>query len=169
MLDSLPALLPHLRRYSRALTGVREDADDLVQDTVRRALEKRYQFRLGSNPRTWLFAIMHSIHIDTVRRLRASVSLDADDVPENLPELSTPATQTSRLLGRDIQAALMALPLEQREVLLLVTLEDMQYEEVAQSLGIPIGTVMSRLSRARERVRLHMDGKPFAEKLRAVK
>lgn len=169
MLDTLPTLLPHLRRYSRALTGARDDADDLVQDTVERALAKRHQFRVGSNVRAWLFSIMHNIHIDGVRRVRDAVSLDADDAPENLPELSTPATQSSRLLGRDIQAALAALPSEQREVLLLVTLEDMPYEEVAQSLGIPVGTVMSRLSRGRERVRLHVEGKPYVEKLRAVK
>lgn len=165
MLDALPSLLPQLRRYARALTSAREDADDLVQDTVERALKARHQFRAGGNLRAWMFSIMHNANVNTRRSGRDHVSLDTEDAPV----IAIPETQSARLTGRDLQAALAALPVEQREVLLLVTLEDMRYEEVASTLGIPIGTVTSRLARARERVRLFMDGVPFVEKLKAVK
>lgn len=115
--------------------------------------------------RTWLFGIMHNLHVDRVRKpVLNTIELD-DDTP--MPSLKAP--QTDRLEIRDMEAALNALPAEQREILLLVALEEMTYEEVAAALGIPIGTVMSRLSRARGRLRALMDGTIIASSLKVVK
>ena len=108
--------------------------------------------------RAWLFAIMHNLHVDAARRGRlATVALD-----EHTPEGVAPPTQGERLAVLDLQSALDRLAPEQREVLLLVALEDMAYADIAQTLGIPLGTVMSRLSRGRERLRLLLDGVPSA-------
>jgi RNA polymerase sigma-70 factor (ECF subfamily) len=118
--------------------------------------------------RAWLFSIMHNLHVDGVRRPRVlTVNLDADT-----PEIPVAATQGERIAVLDLQAALERLPLEQRQVILLVALEDMAYADVAQTLGIPIGTVMSRLARGRERLRALMEdsGQPAEPvRLRVVK
>jgi RNA polymerase sigma-70 factor, ECF subfamily len=160
------AHIPRLRRYARALAGDSHRADDLVQDTLERALAKFYLWRHGSDLRAWLFTIMHNIHANNVRAdcaIPAQQSLDEDEL--NIP---VRATQEDGLQVRDIQAALDCLPLEQREVLLLVGLEEMRYEEVAKVLSVPVGTVMSRLSRGREHLRQIMAGKAAPE-LRVVK
>jgi RNA polymerase sigma-70 factor (ECF subfamily) len=160
--------LPRLRRYARALRRNREDADDLVQDTLERAWSRSALWQGVSDMRTWLFSIMHNLHVDALRRGR----LDTVDLDENTPEVPVAATQTERLAVRDLGAALSALPAEQREVLLLVALEGMAYAEVAAVLGIPIGTVMSRLSRGRERLRLLMgeDGaRPAGQTLKVIR
>jgi RNA polymerase sigma-70 factor (ECF subfamily) len=117
--------------------------------------------------RAWLFATMHNLHADGVRRPRLQTVAQDDDTPE----IPVPAAQGDRLALLDLQAALERLPLEQREVLLLVGLEDMSYAEVAQLLAIPPGTVMSRLSRGRERLRLLMEGegRPDPVRLKVVK
>jgi RNA polymerase sigma-70 factor (ECF subfamily) len=159
------AELPRLRRYARAMLGDRAAADDLVQDTLERAWSRFAQWRPGSDLRAWLFGIMHNLRVDQLRRGALSTySLDeaADDVP-------TRATQTDRLEVMDIEAALRQLPDEQREVLLLVALEEMSYAEVAAALGIPAGTVMSRLARGRERLRVIMAGRPSSANLRVVR
>lgn len=159
------ACIPRLRRYARALLGSRAEADDLVQDTLERGWSKLPSWRAGSDMRTWLFCIMHNLHVDRVRKpVLNTIELD-DDTP--MPSLKAP--QTDRLEIRDMEAALNALPAEQREILLLVALEEMTYEEVAATLGIPIGTVMSRLSRARGRLRALMDGTIIASSLKVVK
>lgn len=150
-------LIPRLRRYARALTGERTVADDLVQDTLERAWNKLHLWRRGSDLRAWLFTIMHNTHVNQVRS-RASakmVPLDAEayDAPVR-------ATQMDMLEIRDLESALQRLPCEQREVLLLIALERLSYEETAKALGIPLGTVMSRLHRARERLRTLLDGAP---------
>ena len=158
------AELPRLRRYARAMLGDRAAADDLVQDTLERAWSRFAQWRPGSDLRAWLFGIMHNLRVDQLRRgALATHSLDeeADDVP-------TRATQTDRLEVMDIEAALRQLPDEQREVLLLVALEEMSYAEVAAALGIPAGTVMSRLARGRERLRVIMAGRQSSPNLRVV-
>lgn len=162
--DRLVACIPRLRRYARALMGERAGADDLVQDTVERGWLKLASWRRGSDMRAWLFAIMHNLHADQLRRpaLR-TVALDDDAAPPCAPPGADP------LALRDMDAALALLPAEQREVLLLVALEEMTYEEVAGALGIPLGTVMSRLSRGRERLRLLMLGQAPASPLKVVK
>ncbi|MCT9810697.1 sigma-70 family RNA polymerase sigma factor [Acidovorax sp. Be4] len=160
--------LPRLRRYARALAGNRDDADDLVQDTLERAWNRAGLWGGVSDMRAWLFSIMHNLHVDGVRRPRVlTVNLDADT-----PEIPVAATQGERIAVLDLQAALERLPLEQRQVILLVALEDMAYADVAQTLGIPIGTVMSRLARGRERLRALMEdsGQPAEPvRLRVVK
>ena len=158
-------LIPRLRRYARALTGERSLADDLVQDTLERAWTKLHLWRGGSDLRAWLFAIMHNVHVNQVRsRGAATVPLDDD-----LPEAPVRATQADMLEVRDIDAAVQRLPLEQRQVLLLVALEHMSYQQTAETLEIPIGTVMSRLSRARERLRIMLESGPGAAPLKVVK
>lgn len=142
--------IPRLRRYARALTGDRSRADDLVQDTLERALVKFHLWRPGSDLRAWLFTVMHNVYINQVRA-NSAAALSALDDESVQPSIR--ATQSDRLEIMDLQIALGRLPEEQREVLLLVGLEQMSYEETAGVLNVPIGTVMSRLSRARERLR----------------
>ena len=162
---SLLSWVPRLRRYSRALVNNRDDADDLVQDTLERAWAKSNLWGGVADMRAWLFSIMHNLHVDGVRRPRLpTVTMDDDT-----PEVPVMPTQGDRLAVLDLQAALDLLPVEQKEVLLLVTLEDMAYADVAQALGIPIGTVMSRLSRGRERLRGLMEGRAEPVRLKVVK
>lgn len=160
----LLSCVPRLRRYAQALTRHCDDADDLVQDTLTRAWSKAGLWRGVADMRTWLFGIMHNLHVDGVRRPRPSL-VEMDD---DTPEVAVPPGHGDRLRLRDLQAALEQLPIEQRQVVLLVGLEDMSYAEVAAALDIPIGTVMSRLSRGRERLRSLLAGEP-APRLRRVK
>ena len=157
--------LPRLRRYARALVGDRAAADDLVQDTLERAWSRFAQWRAGSDLRAWLFSIMHNLRVDQLRRPGLN-ALPMDDEELMVP---TRATQSDHLEVVDLEAALARLPEEQRAVLLLVALEDMSYEEVAAALGIPMGTVMSRLARGRERLRLILEGRQPSAHLRVVK
>ena len=160
----LVELIPRLRRYARALVGDRATADDLVQDTLERAWTKLHLYRRGTDLRAWLFTVMHNVHVNRVRATRVT-----DPLEEEMPELAQRAPQGDALLVRDLDRAISRLPGEQRAVLLLVTLEDMSYDEVARTLGIPIGTVMSRLSRAREKLRAMMLGQGAPAKLKVVK
>jgi len=153
--DSIVELIPRLRRYARALAGDRIAADDLVQDTLERAWSKLHLYRRGTDLRAWLFTVMHNVYVNQVRALRPVAQLD-----EDLPELAQPAREVDSLVLRDLDAAIRSLPPDQREVLLLVALEEMSYDEAASTLGIPIGTVMSRLSRAREKLRAMLSGLP---------
>jgi RNA polymerase sigma-70 factor (ECF subfamily) len=162
--------VPRLRRYARALAGNREDADDLVQDTLERAWSRAALWRGVADMRAWLFGIMHNLHVDGVRRPRVPTIGLGDGDGEGDADVAVPPAQGERLAVLDLQAALDRLPLEQKEVLLLVALEDMAYAEVAEALGIPVGTVMSRLSRGRERLRaLMQDGRPGPAHLKVVK
>jgi RNA polymerase sigma-70 factor (ECF subfamily) len=159
-------LIPRLRRYARALTGDRTAADDLVQDTLERAWNKLHLWRRGSDLRAWLFTIMHNVHVNQVRSRASAAMVSLDDEVFDPPARPT---QTDMLEVRDIDAALRRLPLEQREVLLLVALERMSYDEAARTLAIPIGTVMSRLARGRERLRGLLSGDSSASGLKIVK
>jgi len=159
----LVELIPRLRRYARALVGDRATADDLVQDTLERAWAKLHLYRRGTDLRAWLFTVMHNVHVNRVRSARPTDTLD-----DEMPELAQRATQPDALLVRDLDRSIGRLPADQRAVLLLVTLEDMSYEEVARTLGIPIGTVMSRLSRARDKLRGMLLGQQ-PPKLKVVK
>lgn len=157
--------VPRLRRYARALTGDRAAADDLVQDTLERALSRFHLWRRGSDLRAWLFTIMHNIFVNQARsRMRhPHEALDgptADALQYREPDWSD---------LRDIGDALARLPVEQRTVVLLVGLEQFTYEEAARVLDVPVGTVMSRLSRARERLRMILGGDFKAASLKVVK
>jgi RNA polymerase sigma-70 factor (ECF subfamily) len=161
--QSLIELIPRLRRYARALVGERAAADDLVQDTLERAWSKLHLYRRGTDLRAWLFTVMHNVHVNRLRAARPT-----DPLEDEMPELAQRATQGDALMVRDLERAVAALPVAQRQVLLLVALEDLSYEETARVLEIPIGTVMSRLARAREKLRLLMQGKG-GTKLQVVK
>jgi RNA polymerase sigma-70 factor, ECF subfamily len=157
--------LPRLRRYARALVRDRAAADDLVQDTLERAWSRIAQWRPGSDLRAWLFGIMHNLRVDQLRR----PGLNTLPMGDEGFEVPTRATQSDHLEVNDLEAALARLPEDQRVVLLLVALEEMSYEEIAGLLGIPVGTVMSRLSRGRERLRLILEGRPPSTNLRVVR
>ena len=149
------AQIPSLRRYARALTGDTWAADDLVQDTLERACNKWRLWLVGTNLRAWLFSVMHNLFVNQLRQSAGGalpLMLDIDDLADDLP---APAAKTDQTL--DLQRCLLRLPPEQREVLLLVSMEDMSYAEVAKVTGVPLGTVMSRLSRARARLQALLD------------
>lgn len=151
--DAIVAEIPRLRRYARALTGRADRADDLVQDTLERALDKWRFWQRERELRPWLFSIMHNLHVDALRR--EGVVEYRDD--ESMPEPALPGGQEAALAMRDLDRALAALPLDQRQVLLLVALEELSYADVSRVLGIPPGTVMSRLSRARTRLKILLE------------
>lgn len=155
-----PDLVEHvgaLRRYARALTGNPVDADDLVQECLARVLAQMRAWREVRDIRAYLFTTLHNVFIDARRRRRnagAEVPLDETAGGTVVPTpMVVPASQIARLEVRDMLSALGRIPSEQREVVLLVGLEGMSYIEAAEILGIPIGTVMSRLSRGREALR----------------
>jgi RNA polymerase sigma factor (sigma-70 family) len=159
--DTLPnpelvAALPRLRRYARVLTGDVHRADDLVQDTLARGWEKRRLWQAGSDLRAWLFTIMHNVHVNQLslrQRELAQTSLDADDGPAAGWEIPVRPTQSERVELTEVLEQIGRLPMAQREVLVLAAVEELRYEEIGGVLGVPIGTVMSRLSRAREKLR----------------
>ncbi|MFY4260846.1 RNA polymerase sigma factor [Achromobacter xylosoxidans] len=159
------ACIPSLRRYARGLTGDPHRADDLVQDTLERAWSRYSRWQRRGELRAWMFGIMHNHFIDGVRATHRQAEQGAGD----LPDVPVRATQTDHLEVRDLDRCLQGLPAEQREVLLLVCVEDLSYQETAQVLGVPIGTVMSRLSRARERLGALMQGQEPASRLHRVK
>ncbi|MDP2823477.1 MAG: sigma-70 family RNA polymerase sigma factor [Sulfuritalea sp.] len=152
--DAIVAEIPRLRRYARALTGRVDAADDLVQETLQRALEKWRLWQRERDLRPWLFSIMHNLHVDGRRRDRRIDFCDDDELPVPVQR----ASQQDALELRDLERALALLPPDQREVLLLVGLEELSYAEVARALKIPQGTVMSRLSRARVRLKALLAG-----------
>jgi RNA polymerase sigma-70 factor (ECF subfamily) len=156
--------IPRLRRYARALVGDRYIADDLVQDTLERAWNKFYLWRPGSDLRAWLFTIMHNVFVNQARRRR----YETEQTVEEMPAVAARGTQAQQLELQDVDRALRILPAEQREVVLLVAVEELSYKEVSRALDVPIGTVMSRLSRARERMR-HVLGGQTAVSLKVVK
>ncbi|HEX2889196.1 sigma-70 family RNA polymerase sigma factor [Vineibacter terrae] len=153
--DQLPQHLPALRRYARALTGDVTAADDLVQDCVERALSRAHLWRRPGNLRAWLFTIMHNLNANNRRRAAARPRLAAI---QDVPEPSWPAGQVERLTASQTLAAMQRLSEPHREVLVLIAIEGMAYIEAAAVLGVPPGTVMSRLSRAREHLRQLTDG-----------
>ena len=167
--EALPHL-PRLRRYARLLTGDAQRADDLVQDTLERAARKWSLWhptggadgRAGSL-RAWLLTLMHNLHVNQLRDRREHLYEEYTSVHEPLHE---PVRQLHARL--DLERALALLPAPAREVLLLTCVEELSYEETAQVLGVPVGTVMSRLSRARERLRLLMEDAAASSGLRAV-
>jgi RNA polymerase sigma-70 factor (ECF subfamily) len=142
--------LPRLKRYARALLRNPVQAEDLVQDTMVRALEKAHLFRHDTNLRGWLVTIMHNEHVNAVRRGFRAPFMVSDDA---IMELGRPETQEAPVELREIRRAVGRLPHEQREALTLHWLQGLKYEEVASKLGLPLGTVQSRISRARKALR----------------
>jgi RNA polymerase sigma-70 factor (ECF subfamily) len=154
--DLLVGQLPGLRRYARTLTGDAWAADDLVQDTLERACTKWQLWMVGSDLRAWLFTLMHNLYLNQRRASKVALnSISIDDLEGELHALAS-----NRDDPLDISRCLQRLPSDQRAVLLLITLEDMSYEDAAKVLSVPVGTVMSRLSRARSRLRELMEGGP---------
>jgi RNA polymerase sigma-70 factor, ECF subfamily len=153
--ELLEAEIPKLRRYARALTRDSARADDLVQNSLVRAIAKQHLWQPGTDLRAWLFTILHHQNVNDVR----SAARRGDGVPveQVAPRLAAVSDPTTALQIRDLERAMAALPEGQRQVILLVGLEGMRYEEVATILRIPIGTVRSRLSRGRETLRILMD------------
>ena len=145
--------IPRLRRYARALTRDFSQADDLVQNCLTRAVAKQHLWQNGTDLRAWLFTILHHQHVNHIRRsIREGSHVELEELPE-LPELTAQPDAIAMLQLRDLKAALGKLELHQREVILLVGLEEMSYAEVANVLNVPVGTVRSRLSRGRDRLR----------------
>ena len=154
--------IPNLRRYARALVGDRDGADDLVQDTLERAVRKFHLWKPG-DLRAWLFSIMHNVFVNQLkaRKIAPSVEIDEAMIAAHIPTVTSVDVI-------DMHRALLTLAPEQREVVLLIALEDMTYADVSRALGIPIGTVMSRLSRGREKLRRLMNGESTRSGLRVV-
>lgn len=154
--------VPALRRYARALTGDRERADDLVQDTIARALSRLHLWRPAASIRPWLFTIMHNLFLNERRRSSRTVPLIGEAALAGIDRAD------SRAVLDDLDRALGQLAEDQRAAILLVGVEELSYEQAARVLGIPIGTLMSRLSRGREQLRRLLDGDGRA-RLRRVK
>jgi len=160
--------IPRLRRYARALTRNPERTDDLVQDTLERAIVKEHRWQPGTNLRAWLFTLMHNQHVNTVRRnVRDGQTVEITSMSNGLTATTDPTA--SRQL-HELERALAQLSVDQREAILLVGLEGLSYEDAAAILSVPVGTVRSRLSRGVDQLRRLMDmpGRspirpPFAE------
>jgi RNA polymerase sigma-70 factor, ECF subfamily len=157
--------IPKLRRYARALTRNRDRADDLVQDTLGRALVKEKFWQPGTNIRAWLFTIMHNQNVNNVRRdIRETGALNIEQTSSTLTATTDPMAMRKIF---ELERALAQLPLQQRQVILLVGLEGMSYQDTAGILSIPVGTVRSRLSRGRDALRklLDMEERPCSAAL----
>lgn len=156
MIAQVQPLVPALRRYARAMLRDRDDADDLVQDVLERALGGWSGRRKAASLRAWLFTILHNLALDQLRRTaRRGRGEPLETVPE--AHLATPATQEKHVEQQDVLALIALLPDDQRSLLLLIGVEELSYAEAAMVLNVPQGTVMSRLSRARERLRSMME------------
>ena len=156
--QQLLVAIPRLRRYARLLTGDTHRADDLVQDTLERACVKWNLWQPGAEPalqlRAWLFTVMHNVFVNQWRGKGAAAARDA--VPIDDIDMQGPGRDPG--LRLDLERALQQLPPDQLEIILLVALEDFSYAQAAILIGVPIGTVMSRLSRARARLAVLMEG-----------
>jgi RNA polymerase sigma-70 factor (ECF subfamily) len=150
-LQHIEAEIPRLRRYARYLRREPDHADDLVQECLARAIAKIHTWQPGTNLRAWLFVILRNCHINEIRREQRMDSID--DSPADEPALTTPGNQETSVALSEVRRAYLGLSEEHREVLLLVAIEGLQYEEAAAILEVPLGTVRSRLSRARQALR----------------
>jgi RNA polymerase sigma factor (sigma-70 family) len=160
-------LIPALRRYARSLLGNREAADDLVQDCLERTVSRWHQRRADGDARTWVFTILHNLAVNSLRqRARRGWHAPLDEVDEAV--FARAPAQEDRLRHRDLLRGLADLPEDQRAVLLLVSVEDLTYAEAARVLGIPIGTVMSRLARGRDKLFRSMAGEAGAPARAAI-
>jgi len=153
------AQIPQLRCYAHSLTREPERAQDLVQDCLQRAFEKLHLWKQGTNMRAWLFTIMHNIHANAAKRFNTGPQFVSMEQTEHLnnhePVLDH---KDDALIMQDLEAALRLLSSEHREIIYLVCIEELKYNQVASILDLPLGTVMSRLYRAREQLRQHLYG-----------
>lgn len=150
-------LIPGLRRYARSLVRDREAADDLVQDCLERVISRWHQRRRDGDVRSWVYTILHNLAINSLKQMsRRGEHVGLDDVDES--SMTSRPAQEDELRHQDIVRALWALPDDHRAVLLLVSVERFSYAEASRMLGVPIGTVMSRLARAREKLRRIIEG-----------
>jgi RNA polymerase sigma-70 factor (ECF subfamily) len=154
--DAILDHIPSLRRYARTLLRHPDRADDLVQDCLERGWRYLHSWDPSSDLRAWLFTIMHNLYVNQMRRYSAAPQFVPIDEAEHCPDTTTSAESAVQM--HNLDQAINQLPAGQREVLLLVAIEAMRYEEVAAILDVPLGTVMSRLYRARERLRELLDG-----------
>jgi RNA polymerase sigma-70 factor, ECF subfamily len=157
VMGEIEASIPALRRYAWSLLRDTDDADDLVQDCLVRALDRAAGDPAIAAVQPWLFTIMHNLFVSRWRTLRRRRATMLGDAAGNT-EVPVPPEQDDALARRDLLAGLDRLTEDQRQVLLLVSVEGLEYREVAAILGVPVGTVMSRLSRARDSLHAHMDG-----------
>jgi RNA polymerase sigma-70 factor, ECF subfamily len=148
ILAQIEAEIPHLRRFARYLARDVDRGDDLVQECLTRAIAKQHTWTPGTNLRAWLFTILKNCHINDVRRARQT-----DEMPDEHPLLTVQANQDAHIRLLEVRDAYLRLSDEHREVLLLVAIEGLQYDEAAAILKVPVGTVRSRLSRARQALR----------------
>lgn len=155
-----------LRRYARSLARNALDAEDLVHDALVKAYERRSTFKGGANLRNWLLSIVHNTHVDRLRSTLASQR--RQDAAAQETETTYPPTQEHAVRLRQVREAFLALPEEQREALHLVAVEDLSYQEAAGVLGVPVGTLMSRVSRARARLRAFEENPGQPNHLRLV-
>jgi len=158
--------IPHLRRYARALLHDREAADDLVQDCLARAMGRLDQWQPSGTMRSWLFTILHNIHVNQLRKQGRAPDIRSDT--DGVEQEPVAGEHDSGLSVRDMTAALGQLPEEQRSTILLIGLEGLSYAETATVTGVPVGTVMSRLARGRERLReiINLDAVPPLRRVR---
>ncbi len=155
--DDIAVEIPRLRRYAWVLLRDATAADDLVQDCLERAISREHLFQPGTNLRAWLFTIMHNLHVNAITRARRMVSADSTHNTVDARRAVSPA-QGDSLVLRDLERALALLSVEQRAVVLLIGVEGLSYAEAASVLDVPMGTIMSRLARGREKLRRLMDG-----------
>lgn len=167
LLAEITACVPALRRYAHALTRNPDRADDLVQDTVERAIRKQGLWRPTGPLQAWLFRMLLNLYRNDARSRRRR----GDQIPIDglAVELAVPAPQPGRVALAELAQAIALLPADQREALLLVVLEGMSYADAAGVLGIPAGTLMSRLGRARAALRQATGAAPAEPRLRSVK
>jgi RNA polymerase sigma-70 factor, ECF subfamily len=150
--SAIVSLLPNLRRYALSLCRSPQTADDLVQSTCERAFAAKLSFQPGTRIDAWLFRILRNLWIDTIRKSRFEMEpLDGDAAPD-IPDQTAEAAAETKLLLKQVSDIVMRLPDAQREVVLLVCVEEMSYKEASELLEVPIGTVMSRLARARREI-----------------
>ena len=154
--DQLITVLPRLRRFARGLSGSVTDADDLVQAACERALARQHQFQEGTRFDSWMFRIVQTIWIDQVRS-RDVRKEDGDTAQDRLGSNEPVRRVEARLALDEVRRALDCLPPDQRTALLLVTVEGLSYKEAAETVQVPVGTIMSRLARARIALQLHLE------------
>jgi RNA polymerase sigma-70 factor (ECF subfamily) len=168
MRDQLVEHIPALRRFAYGLARDRSKADDLVQDCLARALAREQLFEPSTNLRAWLFTILRNLFLNRIRDERMRPVVSDASLDWSTSQHTAPGAQFDSLLARQVLNAIDTLAVEQREVLLLVAVEGLSYRETADVIAMPIGTVMSRLSRAREQLRLQLEGSSRSQ-LRRIK
>jgi RNA polymerase sigma-70 factor, ECF subfamily len=159
--------IPRLRRYARALVRDRDAADDLVQDSLERALSRMESWTTGDSPRRWLFTIMHHLFVDQLRRSKRHVQAVAL-MPETIDAAASPPPQPDKLASVEVLSALQQIAPERRAALVLVAVEGFSYADAANVLGIPAGTLMSRIARGREELRSILDDVSRRKVIRVV-